>query len=301
LAHRPCAYALRDELQRLSLLGETPDGKKIYFGSLASDSQLLRELGRLRECSFRAVGEGTGSACDVDSFDTWYEHIILWCPEQFEVVGAYRVAHGEKIYAQRGVDGFYTQSLFQLDASTQQRLREGMELGRSFVAPAYWGTRSLDYLWLGIGAYISRYPSIRYLMGPVSISAALPEQARDHLVACYEKQRGDIVHSTSARTPYQFNTARPWYCELDHETNTKLLKENLARLGVRIPILFKQYTELCEPGGVRFLGFNVDQHFNNVVDGLIEVDLQRMLPKKRARYLGHATLKQHGLLERTSE
>lgn len=285
IGHESDVRDLLRELASMRILGETPDGKRIYCGSLASDSLLLREVGRLREVSFRAVGEGTGLARDVDAFDTWYDHILLWCPQQLRIAGAYRVALGEKVFRERGVGGFYTHSLFDLDAGTQLRLRQGMELGRSFVAPEFWGTRSLDYLWLGIGAYLRQHPQVRYLFGPVSISAALPVEAREHLVACFAQHRGAIEHTTRARMPFTFSGQVPAYCELDHEANAKLLKANLSRLGTRVPTLFKQYVELCEPGGARFLAFNVDAAFNDAVDGLIEVDLHRVTAKKRERYL----------------
>jgi len=165
------------------------------------------------------------------------------------------------------------------------RLAEGMELGRSFVVPDYWGSRSLDYLWQGIGAYLRRYPQVRYLFGPVSISAALPIAAREQLVAYYQRYYGSRDALAASNRPFQYFAAPPSFGEMDADTAFNVLKANLATLGTAVPTLYKQYTELCEPGGARFLAFGVDPQFSDSIDGLIEVDMQQLRPKKRKRYL----------------
>jgi hypothetical protein len=164
-----------------------------------------------------------------------------------------------------------------------------LELGRSFVVPDYWGSRSLDYLWQGIGAYLRRHPQVRYLFGAVSISAALPQAAREQLVAYYSRYHGtdsgeDGALAASLR-PFRFFAAPPDFGGVDAETAFRVLKANLAAHGATVPVLYKQYTELCEPGGARFLAFGVDPAFSDSIDGLIEVDLQRIQPRKRRRYL----------------
>lgn len=288
LVHAVDRRALVAELARLPLLGQTPDGKRIHAGRLAMDSALLRELGRLRELTFRQAGEGTGQRLDIDRYDDWYEHIVLWDPEALEIAGAYRVAPGEEVMAEHGLEGFYTASLFRYTCAMRGRLAMGMELGRSFVAPGYQGTRSLDYLWLGIGAYLRARPGIRFLFGPVSISAELPIAAREQLVAYYQRYHGDGATAVQANRPFRFLAAPPAFGDLDADGAFRVLKANLATLGTRVPTLYKQYTELCEPGGARFLAFGVDPEFNNAVDGLVEVDLARIRPRKRERYLGPA-------------
>jgi hypothetical protein len=285
------------EVAALRELGRTPDGKQIRVGRLAAGSLLLREIGRLREASFRAVGEGTGRAFDVDAYDAWYEHIVLWDAEASAIAGAYRVCRGAEVLARRGLPGLYTASLFEFGPAALARIAEGMELGRSFVAPEYWNSRSLDYLWLGIGAYLRAHPEVRYLFGPVSISAALPITAREHLVAYYGQHFGtpglfDAGQSGSRavrpRHPFRFLAAMPCYRGSDAGQGYARLKAELAALEARVPVLYKQYTELCEPGGARFLAFGVDPDFANCVDGLIEVDLQRITPAKARRYLATA-------------
>lgn len=267
------------------LLGRTPDGKEIRLARLDADAPLLREIGRLREETFRAVGEGTGRALDIDAFDAHYEHILVWDAGAGRIAGAYRVARGAQVLARRGLSGLYTATLFHYSDDALPRIAHGLELGRSFVAREYWGSRSLDYLWQGIGAYLRRHPGIRYLFGAVSISAALPLAAREQLVAYYQRYYGCEDRVAASLRPFRYFAAPPDFDGLDADTAYDVLKANLAAHGATVPVLYKQYTELCEPGGARFLAFGVDPGFSDSVDGLIEVDLQRILPKKRQRYL----------------
>ncbi|MFC3550914.1 lysophospholipid acyltransferase family protein [Lysobacter cavernae] len=282
---------VRSGVEAMALLGQTLDGKQIRVGRLAAGSPLLREIGRLRELTFRAVGEGTGQRLDVDIYDSWYEHIVLWDATATRIAGAYRVARGATVLAERGLAGLYTASLFRYADDAIARIAQGMELGRSFVAPDYWGSRSIDYLWQGIGAYLARHRNVRYLFGPVSISAALPEQAREQIVAYYSQFYGSRCNDSDearavSRQPFVYRAAPPQFDALDAATAFRVLKANLDALGATLPMLYKQYTDLCEPGGARFLAFGIDPAFSDAVDGLIEVDLQQLRPKKRERYLG---------------
>jgi hypothetical protein len=275
------------DLARLELIGETADGKRILCGRLDSDSALLREIARLREVTFRAVGEGSGRRLDSDRFDTWYEHIVVWDAEAQELAGAYRVAPCARVLAERGLGGLYTASLFDYDARLLPRIEYGMELGRSFVAPRYWGSRSLDYLWYGIGAWLRQHPEIRWLFGPVSISAELPAAARDQLVGYYRRYFGCDEPLVRSRSPFRFAGEPPQFGDLDADAAFRVLRDQLDTLGARVPTLYKQYSELCEPGGVQFMAFGTDPDFAGAVDGLIFVDLARVKPKKRERYLEH--------------
>ncbi|MGO4777676.1 GNAT family N-acetyltransferase, partial [Lysobacter sp. 2RAB21] len=147
---------VRAGVEAMESLGQTTDGKQIRVGTLRPGAPLLREIGRLRELTFRAVGEGTGQRLDVDIYDSWYEHIVLWDEAEQKIAGAYRIARGSRVLAERGLAGLYTASLFRYADDAVPRLAQGMELGRSFVAPEYWNSRSIDYLWQGIGAYLLR-------------------------------------------------------------------------------------------------------------------------------------------------
>ena len=288
------AARLRRAIAATELLGATADGRQIRLARpeaapLLRDT-LLPEIGRLRELTFRQVGEGTGRARDLDEYDAHYQHIVVWDDAAGRIAGAYRIARGATMLARAGLRGLYTASLFRYADDAIPRLAQGLELGRSFVHPDYWGSRSLDYLWQGIGAYLQRHPGVRYLFGAVSISAALPADAREQIVAYYSRyygagaQGGEAALASSPR-PFAYFAAPPCFGALDADTAFDVLRANLAALGTAVPMLYRQYTELCEPGGARFLAFGVDPAFSDSIDGLIEVDLQRLHERKRRRYL----------------
>ena len=282
------APKLRDQLadlRTLQELGRTPDGKRICAGRLDADRPLMREIARLREFSFRAVGEGSGKRLDLDRYDAHYDQLVLWDEARLEVAGAYRVGRCAPILAQHGLSGLYTASLFDFSTELVAQLDGAMELGRSFVQPKYWGSRSLDYLWLGIGAYLRAHPEVRRLFGPVSISAELSATARALLVAYYQRFHGETRSLAQSHRPFAVDAVSALFDDLDADAAMRVLRDNLAALGARIPTLYKQYTELCEPGGARFLAFGTDPDFAHAVDGLIFVDLDRVTAKKRARYL----------------
>lgn len=276
------------DIAAAAVLGQTADGKQILLASCQADSALLRELGRLRELTFRQVGEGTGRSRDLDDFDLQYQHIVIWDGAAQRIAGAYRIMRGAQALARRGLAGLYSASLFRYSDDAITRIAEGLELGRSFVVPDYWGSRSLDYLWQGIGAYLQCQPGIRYLFGAVSISAALPRDAREQLVAYYQRYYGAAAGLVESNRPFQYFAAPPSFGELDASAAFDVLKANLAALGTGVPTLYRQYTDLCEPGGARFLAFGVDPDFSDSIDGLIEVDLCAIRPHKRKRYLRDA-------------
>ena len=288
LAAAIAAERVAADIEAAELLGQTGDGKQIRLARCAAGSPLLLELGRLRELTFRRVGEGTGRSRDLDDFDLLYQHIVVWDATQQRIAGAYRVMRGAQALARSGLAGLYTAALFRYADDAISRIAEGMELGRSFVVPDYWGSRSLDYLWQGIGAYLRCQPGVRYLFGAVSISAALPREAREQLVAYYQRYYGGGHGLVESTRPFQYFAAPPCFGDLDAEAAFEVLKANLATSGTSVPTLYRQYTDLCEPGGARFLAFGVDPDFSDSIDGLIEVDLQAIRPNKRRRYLRDA-------------
>jgi len=282
---------LRRGLRDSKVLGRTADGKQIILFDATADSAVLRELGRLREIAFRQVGEGTGNRRDVDAFDAWYRHVILWDEAELQIVGAYRIGEVASILAARGAEGLYTHNLFSYHDGLRAHFAQSLELGRSFVQPRYQGMRALEYLWYGIGAYLATRPDVRYLFGPVSLSAAYPERARRMLVYFYRRYFGLPERLAEPRTPFEIPEAdEAWLRRIMPGTNYALdfrtLRQRLGEQGLAVPTLYKQYADLCDVGGTRFLGFNVDPAFSNCVDGLVWVDLLRLKPGKRQRYLG---------------
>lgn len=285
---------LKQAVRRGERLGITPDGKVIYLFEPSGTSAVMREIGRLRELTFRAVGEGSGRRRDMDRFDWHYRHLILWDEDDLEIAGAYRFADAGRVVRDQGPEGLYTCSLFDLDPGKCPFLENGLELGRSFVQQRYWGKRSLDYLWYGIGAFLAGNPQYRYLFGPVSISNAMPQTAKELMIYFYKLYfAGDKTRSYS-RNPFCFSQPLSAFEAVfsgeDYTSDFKKLKTLLANLGTSVPPLYKQYTELCEPGGVAFLDFNIDPDFNNCVDGLVIVDRDLIKERKRKRYMEETIL-----------
>lgn len=290
VAHPENRQILRAEIRRCELLGETRDGKRICLYRHQGDSALMREIGRVRELSFRSVGEGCGERRDTDRYDGYYEHIVLWDEQDLEITGAYRLAHAGTTLAEKGPGSLYTQSLFRFTEAMEGVCPEAVELGRSFVQPRYWGRRGLDYLWYGIGAYVRSRPDTRFLFGPVSISNNYPQFARDLLVCFYRHYFPAAEQAAVARIPYygvqeSLGDFGFGFRGDDYDADFALLRTVLQAKGLQVPTLYKQYTEAVEAGGASFLAFNVDPSFGHCVDGLILVDLHRLRPTHRRRYL----------------
>lgn len=293
IAHPQDRQVLKHELKAAQLLGQTGDGKKIYLFDYACDSAVMQEIGRLREISFRCVGEGTGQKRDLDKYDHYYRHLVLWDDEELEIVGAYRLAEAYTLL-EDSYRPLYSSSLFRYSPAMQPYLAQGIELGRSFVQPRYWGKRSLDYLWYGIGAYLRQHPHVRYLFGPVSLSNHYPCAAKNMIVWFYRHYFQDTEQLGQANAPYQLTqeseqALQQLFCQNDYQQDFRTLKEQLECTGVSVPTLYKQYSELCQPGGVRFIDFGVDADFNYCIDGLVLVDLHYVKAKKRQRYMADQT------------
>ncbi|WP_369789457.1 lysophospholipid acyltransferase family protein [Rouxiella sp. WC2420] len=294
---------LKHALEATELLGQTPDGKQIYLYRRNGEDYvpILRELGRLREIAFRAVAEGSGRRRDLDSYDDDYYHLVLWDPQALEIVGAYRFIPTAEQLEKNNISGIYSQSLFNYGHQMDPILEQGIELGRSFIQPAYWGKRGLDYLWLGIGAYLAKYPQYRYLFGPVSISGGLPLAARDLLIAFYRLYFGPTLPLATSRRPYPASLPEvlAQFSGDNYAQDLQRLKRLLANFGCSIPPLYKQYSELCETGGVQFIDFGCDPAFNNCIDGLVLVDLSMLKPAKFERYIGihQSSIQKNAVLE----
>ncbi|MCG9696905.1 lysophospholipid acyltransferase family protein [Shewanella sp. Isolate11] len=291
IAHPESRADLIEALSGCELLGCTQDNKQIYLYRHSESNPIMREIGRLREIAFRAVGEGSGKRRDIDQYDAHYLHLVLWDTQALEIVGAYRFASAQSLYQVQADAGLYSQSLFEYQMAFTPYFEQGLELGRSFVQPKCWGKRSLDYLWYGIGAYLAKHPQYRYLFGPVTISDSLPERAKEMLVYFYQTHFVSIERLAQAKNGYRFTQSRlkelaSLFPGLDYQGEFCLLKQALASMGCAVPALYKQYGELCEDNGVRFLDFGIDADFGDCIDGLVLVDTHKLKDKKRARYIG---------------
>lgn len=289
IAHPEPREQLIKELADAERLGATSDGHEIYLADFQPGSALMRELGRQREIAFRKVGEGTGAKRDLDRFDLYYRHLILWDKHNLAIVGAYRLGEGKQIMAAWGEEGFYTRQMYQFNPEYRPYLLDSLELGRSFVHPDYWGKACLDYLWQGIGAYLSRYPA-RYLIGPVSMSARYPDDLMDKLVTYFRLYFQHPQPLVAALNSYQASPLREMdfavACNgLTAEQAFSLLQKEFQAAGCKIPVLFKQYLALFKPGGFLALDFMRDKDFGDCLDALCIADLHLMKEEKARRYL----------------
>jgi putative hemolysin len=284
---------LMREIERLAsdrLLLDSGD-LAVYLATAAEAPGVLQEIGRLREITFRAVGEGTGREIDLDIYDSYYQHLFLWHKSNREVVGAYRVAASEDILRRFGLKGLYTNTLFHYDARLFQRIGPALELGRSFIRQEYQKQYApLLALWKGILAHIARsHPEIAVLYGAVSISADYHPLSRQLLAQFLLAQNGSdgLGGLVAPRRPFRPHAARSCDIEaivrlvpsLDHLSN---LIADIEADGKGAPILLRHYAKL----GARLLGFNVDSKFSDALDGLILVDLRKTDPNLLARYMG---------------
>ena len=248
----------------------------------------LAELGRLREKTFRAVGEGTGRARDLASFDGAYEHLFVWSEKKREIAGAYRIGRVDRILDTSGAAGLYTNRLFQLTPDFLRRMRQGLELGRSFVRQEH--QRSiypLYYLWKGIGTFLARNPRYRYLFGPVSISNDYSRAARELIVRYFREHRNGGANTVRPRRPFH---TRPFGARLmaamaarvNSVDELSALIADLETDGKGVPVLLRHYLGL----GAEVLEFNVDPAFADALDALIVVDLTRSNNTAIERYMG---------------
>jgi putative hemolysin len=265
----------------------------------------LREIGRLRAITYRAVGEGSDRPLDLDRFDQRYLHLFSWDREQRRIVGAYRIGQTDRIVAEAGIDGLYTRTLFRFDERLIERMAApALELGRSFVRAEYQKNyNALLLLWKGIGRFIARHPEYRLLFGPVSISARYSDASHrllmsflqqnhfagefSELVEAFQAPRPGPAHAISARIPQSID-----------EVNGLIVREEADGKGM--PVLLRQYLKL----NARLIGFNVDPTFGEALDALMLVDLTTVDRPILNRYLGRVEaerfLAHHGPNRQTS-
>ena len=159
----------------------------VYLAEAGSIPNFMRELGRLREITFRSVGEGTGKSTDLDGFDAYYKHVLLWSKHNLELVGAYRMGVTSEILPSLDIAGLYTSTLFRYDPRFFQQLGPALELGRSFIRPEYQRQYApLLMLWKGIGRYLAAHPELAVLFGAVSISSRYNRVSRELIVRFFQ-------------------------------------------------------------------------------------------------------------------
>ena len=282
---------------------------EVFVAMARQAPALMREIGRLRELTFRAVGEGTGEAVDIDRFDAYYWHLFMWNKARQEVVGGYRLGPADRIVEAHGVKGLYTRSVFKFDERFLNRIQPALELGRSFVRPEYQKAyTSLLLLWKGISAFIGKHPRYRILFGPVSITNEYREASRNMILESLQRIRmsSDLADLVKPRRPPRPPRRAEWglieYREFfDDMDIVSGLVEEVEPDHKGMPVLLRQYLKL----GGRLVAFNVDPDFSYVVDGLILVDLKSAAPKTLRRYMGNeaaeAYMRYHNIVEPVEE
>lgn len=283
---------LAKDIQNLSrdqLLVEHND-MAVYVAGSEQIPNVLTEIGRLREITFREVEESTGEALDIDRYDAYYIHLFLWNRQSKELVGAYRLGLADQILESHGTKGLYTSSLFKYKPEFVQRLTHAIELGRSFIRIEYQKKfNSLMLLWKGIIEFVVRHPRYHILFGAVSISKDYHKVSKNLIVRFLKERKTDdsLSRLVSPRRPYRprrlagisAHTLKTSIQDLD---DVSLLVSEIEKDGKGIPILLRQYLKL----NGSLLSFNVDKSFSDVVDGLFMVDLFETDERLGIRYLG---------------
>jgi putative hemolysin len=262
---------------------------QVYCAKAPDIPLTLREIGRLRELTYRGVGEGTGRDCDIDQFDNHYAHLFVWDRKARRVVGAYRIGDVQAIVSEHGVNGLYTRQLFRYDERFVTKMGPALELGRSWVRAEYQKNyNALLLLWRGIGRYVIERSEARVLFGPVSISARYSDASHTLLMAFLAQNHLDrplaelveAIHPRLPHAPQGTGTVLPRSID---EANA--LVARLEADGKGVPVLLRQYLKL----NARLIGFNVDPDFGDALDALMMVDLTTVQPSILNRYLGKDT------------
>lgn len=259
---------------------------EVYLASATDIPNVLRDIGRLREITFREVGEGTNESIDLDDFDTYYHHMFLWDSETKKIAGAYRMGLGSKIFSEHGIDGFYLQDLFRFEPELYKMMSQSIEMGRAFIIKEYQQKpMPLFLLWKGIVHTTLRYPEHKYLIGGVSISNQFSNFSKslmiefmkshyyDPYVAQYVHPKKEFkVKLKDADKDFVFDAT-----EADLNKFDKIIDE-VEPGALRLPVLLKKYIKQ----NARLVAFNVDPLFNNAVDGLMYIKIAD-LPESTVR------------------
>jgi len=259
---------------------------EVFLTEAKGIPNIITEIGRLREITFRAVGEGTNEAIDLDKFDSYYCHMFLWDNEAKLIVGAYRMGLGSQIFAAHGIDGFYLQDLFRFEPELHKMMSESIEMGRAFIIKDYQQKpMPLFLLWKGIVHTTLRHPEHNYLIGGVSISNQFSEFSKSLMIEFmkshyYDPYVAQYVHPKKEFKVKLKDADKDFVFE---ETEADLNKfdkiiDEIEPGALRLPVLLKKYIKQ----NAKLVAFNVDPLFNNAVDGLMYIKISD-LPESTVR------------------
>ncbi len=253
----------------------TSKSYRIYLADSKHIPNILREIGRLREITFREVGEGTNKSLDLDKFDKFYRHLFLWDDANKQLVGAYRMGLGKEIFKKYGIEGFYVNELFKIEPELFDMMESTFEMGRAFIVKSYQQRpMPLFLLWKGIVHITLRYPEYKFLMGGVSISNKFSNFSKSLMIEFMKSHYYDpfVAQYVSPKKEYKVKLK-----DADKDfvfDNTKADVKKFDKIideiepgNLRLPVLLKKYIKQ----NAQLVGFNVDPKFNNAVDGLLYI------------------------------
>jgi len=249
----------------------------VYCAPSSKLPNILTEIGRLREITFREVGEGTNQSIDIDEYDLYYHQLFIWDEENHKIVGAYRVGKGNEILSGYGLKGFYLQSLFKMSKKFEPVLSQSIELGRSFIVKEYQRKpMPLFLLWKGILYFLMKNPESRYLIGPVSISNKYSNLSKDLIIKFIMANYFNYELGQYVKSRKQFKVKIK---DMDIDILLQTAKDDINKLDKiigdfeitndKLPVLLKKYISL----NAKIVGFNIDPNFNDCLDGLLVLDL----------------------------
>lgn len=252
---------------------------EIYISPTTHIPHIIKEIGRLREITFREVGEGTNKSTDLDEFDIYYHHLFIWDTEAKLIVGAYRIGRGDQIFYSMGRKGFYLNELFKMKEQFNPVLQKSLELGRSWIRKEYQQKAlPLFLLWKGLLKYLIANPQYRYLIGPVSISNKFSGFSKSLMVNFITKNHFDLELAQYVRPRKKF---RPDLSNIDTEvlfdSNSSLrdlddLISDIETSHMKIPVLLRQYIAL----NAKIICFNIDPKFSDSLDGFLVADMYKI-------------------------
>ena len=258
---------------------------EVFLVSADKIPNILKELGRLREITFREIGEGTNNAFDLDVFDSYYHHMFLWDNATKKIAGAYRMGLGSKIFAKYGIDGFYLQDLFRFEPELHTMMSESIEMGRAFIIKEYQQKpMPLFLLWKGIVHTTLRFPEHKFLIGGVSISNQFSSFSKSLMIEFMKSHYYDPYIAQYVRPKKEFKVQLK---DADKDFVFDETKADLNKFdriidelesGLRVPVLLKKYIKQ----NAKVIAFNVDPLFNNAVDGLMYIKIAD-LPESTVR------------------
>lgn len=282
----------REELQQADRQGRLACSGPLRVTEVSATEApaVMVELGRLREETFRGVGEGTGRNLDLDGFDAGYRQLVLWDAESGRIAGGYRLGPVDELMSAGGVHALYTRTLFDFDDTLIESLQPAVELGRSFIHTDYQRhPATLFLLWKAIGAWLLRHPWYRHLIGPVTLSPQYSPKARALMLAWLAAHALDAERSTLVRGLHRPDPEGA--ADFDDLVRSLPEVEDLDQAirnfdgGQRgAPVLMRQYLRL----GARALASSVDSAFSGATDCLMHLDLTEMPDALRIRYMGKA-------------